>query len=370
MQSPYYYYFKKNRILNMIYEHNLSNLIVKRTIIFKVYTTGGGKQEARFRNAIAKVKQSLGHRYDLHFIYLTTEQVRKQEMTEGQFVDFFSDCDYHVFLTHVAQGQVNRPHSQEPYRKRPWNTEVLLEELKRLQDHKGFPYRDFLFCPAFTQDKFLYLFLLREYTIPSLRISLKLCEGDMVIPASVVEEIRVFIAAHNIDESTEESPEACKFVFKMPFTTHSQAIVFPSTLQEILEAIQIMFRRYKGKIHYGILQPCLKNRKEYKIIFNNGSFLHENFEPKTPKGSKCFGDSASRRVFAEEVMSVLKERIPGLLYAPVMRLDIMFYKGKMVLNEVESLEAVSQGPKDYKLYAHIDSFWRDYIIYCVRTIDD
>jgi hypothetical protein len=346
----------------MIYEHSFENLIIKKKVVFKVYTTSRGKQDARFKAAAARARTNLGHRFDIEIHYLTVENVRVQRMSEAQFIDYFLDCDFHVFLTHIGQGQVNRHHLQEPHRENPWNMEVLLEELKRLKGHTGFPFKNFLYCPAFTQDKYMYLFLLREYTIPTLRISLTLCEGDIRIPTTVRDEIRSFMDRHSLGEGDEP----CKFVFKLPFTTNGQAIDYPTTYEEVLEAIQHMFNRFKGKIHYGLLQPCLKNRKEYKICFSNGQFLHENFEPNSPAGSKAFGTSDERKAFAEEIMNALKVRVPGLLYAPLMRIDVMYYAGEMVLNEVESLEAVSWGPDEHKLDSDTDSFWLDFIVYAIR----
>ena len=307
----------------------------KPTFIFKVFI--GGEicvQYAKFLIAKDKFNLEFIHHRTVDFIFLKTSDIRENNWTEKQFINIMADSDAHIFLSHPLQGQVNRSHMHEPGRLLPWDADVFLDELQRLRTHSGYPFNDYLFDPAFTQDKFKYIHYLIEYTIPSLRISLRLGE-DAKLPSSEINRIQKWMT---------EVEEGSGFVLKLPFTTNSQAIKYPKTLEGIRSAVSQFYRNFKNKIHYAILQPCLANRKEFnKHVFHNGRFSHVAVNDKEATPSKVFEDPASRQRFAEECLAALRQRMVGCLFVPIMRIDIMFYKGRMVLNEIESLEAMYEG---------------------------
>jgi hypothetical protein len=310
-------------------------------------------QYGKFMEA-AKTFQSHFPDRKVNFTYLQTSDIRSNNWTERQFVQIMSDSDAHIFLSHPLQGQVNRPHTQEPWRQFPWDAEVFLEELQHLKMHAGFPFSDYLFDPAFTQDKYKYLFNLSEYTIPTIRVSLRLGK-DGQLPQSEILRIKDWMP---------EVDEGAGFVLKLPFTTNSQAIKYPKTLDSICEGIFHFYNKFKDKIHYAILQPCLQNRKEYKLVFLNGEFTHVAIPHKEASPSKAFGDPASRQLFAEECLAALQNRMVGCLFVPIFRIDIMYYKGKMVLNEIESLEAMYEGTKEGPTSVHLEEFWYQ----CIKSL--
>jgi len=323
--------------------------------VVKIFTGGEGSLQLKhFMVAKSRVAAHLLLHNDiiLEFEYINSEDVRiNHRWSEKQFVDYFLDCYFHVFLSHPGQGQVNRSHKAEPNRDNPWDMEILLHELERLKGHNGYPFGEFLFDPAFTQNKIKYIETMKEYSIPTLRISLRLMVGR--IPLSVRLEIAAFLAKHGN-----------KCCLKLPFTTNSQALKFPEGgLEDVLEKLIQFHKLYGDKIHYAILQPLLPNRKEYKMVFLNGNFSHTAENDKKANPAFAFGTVESRVSFATEILTVLRQRLPGCLFAPLMRFDVMFYDGKMVLNEIESLEAQFSGTGDGNVGGFLEKFWVDLLLY-------
>ena len=136
-----------------------------------------------------------------------------------------------------------------------------------------------------------------------------------------------------VDQHVDES--GC---IKLPFTTNSQAFSFPKDLNEIKARIKSFYSNYHEKIHYAMLQPRLGNRKEYKHVFMNGTHSHVAKNDKETHGHEFFSTQERKR-FAETNMPILRSSVPHFLAFPLVRLDIIWYKGRMVLNEIESLEA-------------------------------
>ena len=98
--------------------------------------------------------------------YLTVADIRERLISWSHpsfFVDWLLDSDYHFIL---CQGI----HSQMFGIRSP--SDCCIQELKRLEFHKGFPSRINLCDPVFNGDKFDYLCALSEYCNPSFKIPL------------------------------------------------------------------------------------------------------------------------------------------------------------------------------------------------------
>ena len=322
--------------------------------VFKVFVGCElGVQWAKFEVARCRFETNT-QRLPFKFIYLTTTDIRERNLTEKEFVDFFLDCDIHIFLSHPLQGQTDRSHHAEPRRLHPWDAEVVLQELNRLKCHKGYPHGNYFHDGAFTQDKLSYISLLQQYTIPTHCISLRL-RADGILPSSSLLEIEQFISK-GLDEGYG-------YVLKLPFTTNSKSIKFPKNLADILDGVRLFHQKYRDKIHYAILQPCLANRKENRFIFLNGKFSHIACNAKNPKPSIQFGSLDSRTAFAVGIMSTLLQT-ECFLSGPMVRLDIMCYKGNMVLNEIESLEALYEANSFTESTGKfLEEFWYDALYY-------
>ena len=64
--------------------------------------------------------------------------------------------------------------------------------------------------------------------------------------------------------------EGCGWVVKMPNTDNGNAMKICPTIDAVFRALDIFSRKYDGMIHYAMIQPCMSNRKEYKVVLHNG----------------------------------------------------------------------------------------------------
>ena len=285
--------------------------------------------------------------------------------------------DVHFILGHIHQGVIE---------KTEWAVEDLYKELQRLQQHVGFPNRQFLNCPILIQDKIVYL-RCTEVTNPTLRVS---------IPKIIVEKIggtKTFLDNLAPDEISTISSwcaahdEGFGWVLKAPYTTNKSCRHFCPTIEEVLNKIRLIGRRY-GPIQYKVaslgkvlsdyrdrahpiipylmIQPCMRNTMEYKVVLLNGEAISETGFSRAR--SKCFGTLQSRMKWAEKQVQTLHEKCPHALLDGLVRVDFFCdINGKWVVNEFESLEAdiFSEKPK---IQMQAQSFLRTYWLQKILNI--
>lgn len=178
----------------------------------------------------------------------------------------------------------------------------------------------------------------------------------------------------------EEHHEGCGAVLKAPFTTNSSHVKFIHSLVQLDARLRSWFRTLGGSIPYLILQPCLRNRREYKIVCLGEVPLYVarikgHDSRHTPPGiNQAFtSDSVGHsdlKAFAAAAISKIHAAQPGLLLADgLFRVDIMVLKnGKMVVNELESMEANYDSTRIIN-EGHVSQYLRTYyaakIVKCV-----
>ena len=131
------------------------------------------------------------------FTYVSVKEVKNLGWKPKDFVDWLLGSHVHFILSHVHQG----------LERLQWNLEELLEQLKRLKYHKGFPTGEKLECPIFTQDKYEYIRAIPSLTNETLKVELT---DEEEISMDVQYSISQFINSNN---------EGCGWVVKAPFTT-------------------------------------------------------------------------------------------------------------------------------------------------------
>ena len=164
-------------------------------------------------------------------------------------IDWLCDSDVHFFLTHPIQAM------------QFWHCCDVFKELERLRDHPGCPSSHELKCPVFTQDKYLYLESLPQITNPTLRIPLPFSSQDGQC-MEIKQRIREFIEA-GYDEGEG-------FVLKPPFETNCGARllkVCTASQGHIHKNLDVLSYNCYPRLDYVMLQPKMKNRKEYKVCF-------------------------------------------------------------------------------------------------------
>jgi hypothetical protein len=204
--------------------------------------------------------------------------------------------------------------------------------------------------PVFTQHKFNYLSLLSEIVSPTIAIPfpkvLRHYDGKGNIRYAsystsetfTTPELEMFLRRHN---------EGHGWVVKLPFVTVREGMKFCKTETEVYRALDCIVGKFGGRIPYAMVQPCLDNRKEYKVVVLNGKASH--ILPQDAgvrlgsKAARSFSSYPHEKLFrfAELAVEMLSKRCKGSHTRGLMRVDIMQTLGRnLIVNEFESLEAI------------------------------
>jgi len=225
----------------------------------------------------------------------------------------------------------------------------IRHELQRLSNHIGFPTGLNLSCPIFLQDKLSYIRSLpQHHVIPSYCVSLPL-----VTPLRDFEEVGLinFLSNHS---------EGCGWVVKAPFTTNGEGVSFCKTKEDVLEALRRDQKKFAPRdINYLIVQPCLENAKEYKVVCLGGHPQYISKHSRSGKGS-AFSTRHEVMTFARKMLTIISENNQSVIVNMLCRVDVMMYKDKLVVNEFESFEALYSGPGDheYMVTPFLIEFWK------------
>lgn len=102
---------------------------------------------------------------------------------------------------------------------------------------------------------------------------------------------------------------------------------------------------------------------EYKLILLDGRFSHFS-KTKMSTNSRAFSTPTRLIAFAEEMTHLVKTNRPETITSGLFRVDIMTYKGEMVVNEFESLEAVyspqkgiNEACKEEDVNNFLETYW-------------
>jgi len=115
--------------------------------------------------------------------------------------------------------------------------------------------------------------------------------------------------------------EGSGWILKLPFQTN-QRVKFPKTCEEIYKFL----RAYHNKpeycmMPYAMLQPCMSNRQEYKIVCVNGKACSVNFMEKCVGKSFSSDPHADISNFAEYAVHLLHQRCPNTIVDGIVRVD-------------------------------------------------
>lgn len=169
-------------------------------------------------------------------------------------------------------------------------------------------------------------------------------------------------------------------MLKAPFTTNGFYVKFPKTYTNLLKCVNSACSNLLGTIPYVMVQACMHNRKEYKVVMLDGvaqyvaSILNHDKRKSQGGINKAFSFYPHARLFkfAEDAVEVAKQTIP-LISDGLFRVDIFeTINGSLVVNEFESLEAdfpsghLSAGGSD-TVNTFLISYWSRKILACVHT---
>ena len=144
--------------------------------------------------------------------------------------------------------------------------------------------------------------------------------------------------------------EGCGWVVKQPFVTN-QIVKGLKTKDEVSKKLSSIFNNDNHGIYpYAMIQPCMKNRKEYKVVYIPSKSIIYVSSARTTSGhyKKAFPTGQNHCdlfTFVMQAVKVLQEACPhticdGLLFG----VDVfMNQAGDFIVNEFESLEAAYYG---------------------------
>ena len=189
-----------------------------------------------------------------------------------------------------------------------------------------------------------------------------------------------------------------RLFYKTPFTTHGKGkngsinrYEIPLLETRLTNACLHLVTPHAGgtlRIDYIMVQPCMCNRMEYKMVFFNGVFKHIANIQEHRGSSKAFsfGNHSRHISFATNALRLLKEKIKGTISDFLVRVDVFeseiieyfdsaasdfplddfkywvdaegkYCRFKLVVNEFESIEASFPGKCEIDVDSLIYKYW-------------
>lgn len=324
-----------------------------RREVVHVFVGGYGcEQDIPFRAALGIVGGQFDRfKYDFDFLHI--KDVREKKWEANDLVNWLLSSHFHFVICHPHQGLEDRK----------WYMNDLYSQLERLYYHPGFPHGEQLFCPIFTQNKIQYIRAMEPagLCIPTFECNLTMLPHDQTLVAIYSDDalqqldmwvkflveilslflnllacLRLFVYNRFLEQYKEYNDN--RFVVKAPYTTNKSCRWFCTGRSDVLKKLEKFRRDFEGRIPYVMVQPCLKTTKEWKVVV-------QNEQPKYV-GSVGGSSNASNveirkelQTFAKGAVHLLRENCPGTIVDGTIRVDIMLYQGRKVVNEFESLEA-------------------------------
>jgi hypothetical protein len=170
-------------------------------------------------------------------------------------------------------------------------------------------------------------------------------------------------------EQNEEN--GCGWVIKAPFTTNCESVRFPKSFDQMKTFMGSLSKKYFGNVPYLMIQPCMYNRCEVKIVVLNNEPLYraDISTGRTAKSNggirRAFSDLDGLLTFARIALEKLRSSSPYAITDGLFRVDIFqTLSGQMVVNEFESLEAdygcKPSGSTDFQSFTwtFLSNYWR------------
>ena len=146
------------------------------------------------------------------------------------------------------------------------------------------------------------------------------------------------------------------WVVKAPFTTNSHGVRFcsASSGDAVWRTIQALSTLMGSIVPYVILQPRLRNKKEYRFLCLDGKVVYKVLKNADSSKGTSF---AGAHDFAQSALLTLSERVPSCMSRFMVRVDVMELDGKLVVNEFESFEALFTGKGEHATVMFLSEFW-------------
>lgn len=146
-------------------------------IVIRVHEGGREGNQLKY---LTRAKQHMNEHFREIYVLLKFESMNNNDIKENnwspeQLIDWLLEADIHIILTHVHQGMTCLPGRDD------WEINAIQTNLWRLKCHRGFPNALNLKCRIFTQDKWEYLLAVKERTLPTLKVPLTVDLADFLV---------------------------------------------------------------------------------------------------------------------------------------------------------------------------------------------
>ena len=165
------------------------------------------------------------------------------------------------------------------------------------------------------------------------------CEGNTTTELSSVLLSTIYAFLENCNE------EGCGWVVKLPFVTN-QIVKGIKNKADVIRRLSSVFNNdSRGIYPYAMIQPCMKNRKEYKVVYIPERNITYVTSTRVSAGhyKKAFatGDNHSDLfAFVKRAVAVFRDDCPHSICDGLFRVDVfMNQANEFIVNEFESLEA-------------------------------
>ena len=199
------------------------------TFTIRIY--GGGSSNIQTLQLIAAIRELNIDRSLYTIEILTCDDVNVNHYSIQDIVKWLLASSVHFITGHVHQGLqlelLDSSYSKQKGHRFTMNS--VLSELQRLKLHRGFPHGNYLQCPVFLQDKYVYLDILRNQGMcnPTLKVDRSSwfddTEGNSTILLSTIDDF--------LDNCNEEGSG---WVVKLPFVTN-QIVKGLKTKSEVIK---------------------------------------------------------------------------------------------------------------------------------------
>jgi hypothetical protein len=187
------------------------------TFTIRIY--GGGSSNIQTLQLIAAIRELNIDRSLYTIEILNCDDVNVNHYSIQDIVKWLLASTVHFITDHVHHGlQLELLDSNYSKQKgHGFTMNSILSELQRLKLHRGFPHGNYLQCPMFLQDKYVYLDILRNQGMcnPTLKVDSRSSwfddtEGNSTILLSTIDDF--------LDNCNEEGSSG--WVVKLPFVTN------------------------------------------------------------------------------------------------------------------------------------------------------
>lgn len=163
----------------------------------------------------------------------------------------------------------------------------------------------------------------------------------------------------------------------MPYTTNHEYVHKAKTYSALLKRLQHAGKTYAERVSYAIVQPYMRNKKEYRVVVLGGKAEYVVNLQNGAKGvvNKAFSLAPHKGLFkfVQTSVRMLKRACPATLSDCVLRVDV-FQRAdlRLVVNEFESLEARIYATKHDKdesaAQMWVAYFWHKELHKCLQSV--